>query len=246
MHTFATLTLALLLLCAGGLYTTPVQAAELCHRPAPQTLIAWYNRAHPDKPLRYSPKNSAIYHPISILRTDRPTVYWMGLAWLSPESGALFAVNCDGRPMDGMPTGAIGKLSMGPVLAELGQSVMLVYVDRETGDCVHDTVQIAALKYNKITSLWEHGYNQGMNVPASGATPRRFISETYSVSFGDDGLTLRISGVRAAYAYLKDGSQASVPVSTEALPVETWHWDATGLRFIPDKRYRQASVCRAD
>lgn len=246
MRTIFKLTFSLCLLCAGGLCSARVRAAQGCHRPAPQTLISWYNRTHPDRPLQYSPKNSAIYHPISILRTDRPAVYWMGLAWLAPESGALFAVSCDGTPVDGISTGAIGKLSMGPGLAELGQSVMFVYVNRETGDCVHDGVRIAALKDNKIISLWEHGYNQGLNVPASGATPRRFISDTYAVSFGDDGRTLKITGVRAAYTFLNDGSQASAPESTAALATETYHWDAGRLRFISDRPYRQSSVCKAD
>ncbi|MDE2070406.1 MAG: hypothetical protein KGJ04_03960 [Gammaproteobacteria bacterium] len=246
MRTLAKFTFALCLSCAGGWFTVPAHAAEPCHRPRPQALIAWYNHTHPQKPLRYSRKESAIYHPISILRSHRPAVYWIGLAWLSPESGALFAVRCEGTPVDGLPTGAIGKLSLGPVLAELGESVTLVYVNRETGDCVHDAVQIVALKDNKIISLWEHGYNQGMNVPASTATPRRFISESYAVSFDENGRTLRITGVRATYVYLKDGSQASAPESTEALPTETYHWDAGGLRFIPDQPYRQSSVCRAD
>lgn len=246
MHTLAKFTFALWCLCAGGWYAAPAHAAQPCHRPAPQTLIAWYNRAHPGRPLRYSRNESAIYHPISILRTGRPAVYWMGLAWLSPESGALFAVSCDGTPADGMPTGAIGKLATGPVLAELGASVILVYVNKETGDCVHDVVQIAALKDNKIISLWEHDYNQGMNVPASGATPRSFISEIYSLNFGAGGRTLKITGVRAAYPYLKDGSQAQAPDATEALPTETYHWDAGALRFIPQKHYRKSSVCKTD
>ncbi|HKV96276.1 MAG TPA: hypothetical protein VJR90_02140 [Gammaproteobacteria bacterium] len=246
MRTIFKLTFSLCLLCAGGLCSAPAYAAQACHRPAPQALIAWYNRAHPDRPLQYSPKNSAIYHPISVLRTGRPAVYWMGLAWLSPESGALFAVSCDGKPVGGLPTGAIGKLSTGPVLAELGQSVMFVYVNRETGDCVHDGVRIATLKDNKIIPLWEHGYNQGLNVPASGSTPRRFISETYAVSFGDDGRTLTITGTRAVFTYLKDGSQAQVPDVTAALATETYHWDAGRLRFISDQPYRQSSVCKAD
>ena len=246
MHAFAKFTFALCLACTGGLCTAAVQAAQPCHRPAPQTLIAWYNAAHPQQHLNYSRENSAIYHPISILRTERPAVYWMGLAWLSPESGALFAVRCDGTPVDGVPTGAIGKLATGPVLAELGQSVMLVYVSKETGDCVQDAVQIVALKDNKIISLWEHGYNQGLNVPASGATPRGFISETYALSFTDNGRTLRISGRRAAYAYHQDGSQASVPAAARALPTETYHWDASARRFSPEEHYRQPSACRAD
>lgn len=243
MRTTAGLSFALCLACAGGLYTTPAHAAQPCHRPQPQTLIAWYKHTHPQEPLHYDPKNSAIYHPISILHTDRPSVYWMGLAWLAPESGALFAVSCDGTPVAGMPTGAIGRLSPGPVLAELGPSVMLVYVSKETGDCVQDAVQIVALKDNKIISLWEHGYNQGLNVPASGATPRGFISETYALSFTDNGRTLRISGRRAAYAYHQDGSQASVPAAAKALPTETYHWDASARRFIPEEHYRQPSAC---
>lgn len=246
MRTFATFTLGLWLLCACGLFTAPAHAAKLCHRPSPQALIAWYNHTHPEKSLSYSPGNSAIYHPISILRTDKPAVYWIGLAWLSPESGALFAVSCDGTPVDGVSTGAIGKLSTGPVLAELGQSVMFVYVNKETGDCVHDTIQIAALKDNKIISLWEHGYNQGLNIPASSTTPKRFVSETYAVSFGDNGRILQITGILAAYPYHKDGSQASVPAATKALPTETYHWDASALHFLPEKRYRQASICSAE
>lgn len=244
MRTFAKFTCALGLSCLGSLFTVPAHAAESCHRPSPQALIAWYQHAHPEKPLRYSRKESAIYHPISILRSDQPAVYWTGLAWLAPESGALFAVTCAGTVLDGIPTGAIGKLSPGPTLPALGQSVMFVYVDKETADCVHDAIQIAALKDNKIISLWEHGYNQGMNVPASGAAPRRFISETYAASFGGDGRTLKITGVRTAYPYLKDGSQAPVPDASATLPTETYHWDAGALRFIPEKHYRKSSVCK--
>ena len=244
MHTFATFTLGLWLLCACGLFTAPVLAAELCHRPSPQALIAWYNHTYPEKSLRYSPGNSAIYHPISILRTDKPAVYWIGLAWLAPESGALFAVSCDGTPVNGVPTGAIGKLSHGPVMQELGQSVMLVYVNKETGNCVHDAIQIAALKDNKIISLWEHGYNQGLNVATKGKL-KNFIAENYTLNVEDNGLTLRLRGARAVYAYLKDGSQASVPSATQSLETETWHWDASKLRFIPERPYRGLPVCSA-
>ena len=223
-----------------------MQAAELCHRPAPEALITWYNHAHPQKPLRYSQKDSAIYHPISILRTDQPAVYWIGLAWLAPVSGALFAVRCDGSVIDASPVGAIGKLSAGPVLLELGQSVMFVYVNKETGDCVNNAIQIAALKDNKIISLWEHGYNQGMMVPASGTTPKSFASRNYAVSFSEDQRTLQITGMLATYPYHKDGSQASVPAATQALPAESYHWDASALHFIPEKHYRPLSVCLAE
>jgi len=230
------------LAAVSACFATRTHAAELCHRPSPQTLINWYNSSHPDNPLHYDVRNSAIYHPISILRTNQPTVYWIGLAWLSPVSGALFVINCAGQPLDGVAVGAIGNLSPGPALPELGQTVMLVYVNKETAECVHDSIQIAALKDNKIISLWEHDYNQGLNVVAHGKS-HRFIAENYSVSFVDRGLTLRLDGVRAVYAYLKDGSQAPAPFITQMFETETWHWSASALRFIPEKHYSSLPAC---
>lgn len=238
------------LLCAGVLLVSGsglsmnLHAAELCHRPPPQTLIAWYNQTHPQNLLHYDPKNSAIYHPISILRTQQPSAYWIGLAWLAPESGALFATKCDGSVMDASPVGAIGKLSPGPVLPELGKTVMLVYVSHETRECVHDSIQIVALKDDKILDVWQHHYNQGLNVTVKGK-PRNFIADNYTLDFTDNGLTLRLSGVRTTYDYLEDGTQASVPSATQSLETETWHWDASKLRFIPESPYRALPVCSA-
>ena len=232
----------LLLLC---LYlNVPAHAAEICHRPAPHTLITWFNRTHPQAPLHYDPRNSAIYHPISILRTDQPPAYWIGLAWLAPESGALFAIKCDGSVMDASAVGAIGKLSAGPRLPQLGQTVVLVYLGKETRECVHDEVQIVGLRNNKIISLWQHGYRQGLNVTVNGR-PRSFLSENYTLDFAEHGLTLRLRGVRASYAYLRDGSQASVPSATETLEAETWRWDSGRLRFVPEKPYKPLPVCVA-
>lgn len=230
-----------LLVCVAGT-SLNLHAAELCHRPSPQTLINWYNTSHPAKPLHYDPRNSAIYHPISIFRSDQPAVYWIGLAWLSPVSGALFAVNCAGQALDAAAVGAIGKMSAGPVLPQLGQTVMVIYVSKETTDCVHDAIQIAAFKDNRIISLWEHDYNQGLNVHSHGKG-RSFIAKNYNLNFADRGLTIRIGGTRAVYAYRKDGSQASVPSATHALETETWRWNANDLRFMPDKTYRRSPAC---
>ncbi|MDE2460663.1 MAG: hypothetical protein KGL98_05385 [Gammaproteobacteria bacterium] len=230
------------LLLSGSGVSLNLHAAELCHRPPPQTLIAWYNHTHPQNPLHYDPKNSAIYHPISILRSQQPSAYWIGLAWLAPTSGALFAIECNGSVIDASPVGAIGKLSPGPVLPELGETVMPVYVSRESRDCVHDSIQIAALKDNKIMVVWQHGYNQGLNVTAQGKL-KNFIAENYTLTAADGGLTLRLSGERATYAYLEDGSQASVPFKTQSLEAETWHWDAGKLRFVPEKAYRSSPAC---
>ncbi|MGB9430390.1 MAG: hypothetical protein WCC11_11055 [Gammaproteobacteria bacterium] len=232
-----------MLLLSCVCFSARAHAAELCHRPSPQTLIAGYNDAHPGKHLHYSPRNSAIYHPISILRTNQPFVNWVGLAWLSPVSGALFAVNCAGTPVDAVSVGAIGKLSAGPVLPELGETVIVIYVTKETGDCVHDSIRIAALQNGKIIPLWIHGYNQGVNVPASGVAPRHFISETYAVSFGDHDQTLRIDGTRASYPYLKNGSQSPLPSTTQSLESETYHWDPTKLSFMPDTHYVRVRPC---
>lgn len=219
------------------------QAAESCHRPPPETLIAWYNKTHAKAPLNYNMRGSAIYHPISILRTENPVTYWIGLAWLFPQSGALFAVNCAGTILDGISTGAIGHLVLGPKLPEVGQSVMIVYVDKETSSCVHDAVKITALKNNRIISLWTHGYNQGINVAATDGKPRQFVRETYDLKLSDDQQTLSISGLRASYSFLKDGNQAPNPSAAETLPVETYHWNAKTLSYLPAKPYPQSAPC---
>lgn len=232
-----------LLLCICLSLNPPAQAAELCHRPTPEALIAWYNKTHAREPLNYNAKGSAIYHPISILRTENPVTYWIGLAWLFPQSGALFAVNCKGTILDGIPTGAIGHLIPGPKLPEVGQSVMIVYVEKETGSCVHDAVKIMALKNDKMIPLWTHGYNLGINLPAADGKPRRFTKETYKLELSDDQRTLSIGGLRATYPYLKSGNQAKIPSASETLPAETYHWDAKALRYLPAKPYPQLRPC---
>ncbi|MGH8377862.1 MAG: hypothetical protein ACRER7_02815, partial [Gammaproteobacteria bacterium] len=128
--------------CIG--YGTSAEASETCHTPTPQILINWYDSTHPEKPLHYSQQNSAIYHPISIFKSDSPRLHWIGLAWLSPVWGALFAVDCDGRPLSAVSKGAVGKISAGPVLPALGQTIMFEYVDQETTGCVHDSIGIVA------------------------------------------------------------------------------------------------------
>ncbi len=219
------------------------RTAEYCPTPSVQTLIAWYHTAYPDKPLRYSPRNSAIYHPFAVFRTQQPPIHWIGLAWLSPESGALFAVNCDGRPLAARSDGAIGKISAGPALPVLGQTVMAEYVDAETGDCVHDSIEILTLRDGNIVSLWKHGYRQGMNVTDAKTHFNGFVTENYAVSFSDDGKTIQVTGKILAYSYRKDGSQSPMPSSSKTLPAETWHWNASTLRFLPEKRYPQPGLC---
>lgn len=232
-----------LLLCAYLVIGTRARAAETCNRPAPKTLIDWYNKAHAQAPLDYNARGSAIYHPISILRTEKPVVYWIGLAWLFPQSGALFAVNCAGTILDGMPTGAIGHLDLGPRLPQVGQSVTIVYVNKETGRCVHDGIRILALKANKIVTLWDHGYNQGINVAASHAQARQFIAENYNVDVTDHGLRLEISGVRKTFPF-ENGRQSSVASSTETIAIETYQWDAKALRYTPKAKYAPRPICR--
>ncbi|MGH8307426.1 MAG: hypothetical protein ACRER0_04055 [Gammaproteobacteria bacterium] len=233
--------LALLLFCIW--FSVNAQASETCHTPTPQTLINWYNTTHPEKPLYYSQQNSAIYHPISIFKTDSPRLHWIGLAWLSPVWGALFAANCDAEPLAALSVGAVGKIIPGPELPALGQTIMFIYVDKETRDCVHDSADIVAFKDGKIISLWRHGYKQGMNVANHATAFRGFVSRDYSVSFDTKGQTIQITGNLLAYPYLEDGSQAAAPSATKALPEETYHWDARTLRYLPEKSYAQSKAC---
>ncbi|OYV90877.1 MAG: hypothetical protein B7Z73_05795, partial [Planctomycetia bacterium 21-64-5] len=125
----------------------------------------------------------------------------------------------------------------------LGQTVMFVYVDKETSDCVHDSAEIAALKDGKLISLWRHGYKQGMNVGGSKRPFNGFITQNYAVDFGDHGQSLRVSGKIREYAYRKDGSQSTTPVAAKTLPAEIYHWDTKTLRFLPQQRYRQPAPC---
>jgi len=235
------ISLVALLCCAC--YGTRVQAAENCHTPRPQVLIAWYDSTHPEGHLHYSAQDSLIYHPIEVFQTAQPRINWIGLAWLYPEWGALFAADCEGRPLAALSVGAVGKIMAGPVLPVLGQTVMFIYVDKETSDCVHDSADIVALKDSKIHSLWSHAYKQGMNIGDPKVSPHGFITHNYSVTFSDDGQTIRISGLVQEYAYRKDGSQSPIPRATTPLPAETYHWDVKTLRFIPEHNYPQAAAC---
>ena len=219
------------------------RAAEICHTPEPQTLIAWFQSAYPRTDLHYSPKNSLIYHPIEVFQTERPRLNWIGLAWLSPEWGALFAANCAGQPLAARSVGAVGKIMAGPVLPTLGQTVMFIYVDKETSACVHDSAEIAALKDGKIISLWRHGYKQGMNIGGSKTPSNEFITQNYAMDFRNNGQTIRVSGKALAYAYRKDGSQSPIPNTTKILPAEFYNWNPKTLRFLPQQRYRQPAPC---
>ncbi|MGA9852544.1 MAG: hypothetical protein WBR15_06380 [Gammaproteobacteria bacterium] len=244
--TVSTIGISLILLLVGGGYCASAQASETCHTPAPQTLIHWYNTTHPEKPLRYSQQNSAIYHPISIFKTDSPRLHWIGLAWLSPIWGALFAVNCDGKPLAAVSDGAVGKISAGPVLPAFGQTVMFEYVDHETADCVHDSIGIAAIKDGKIISLWKHGYKQGMTVTGHATAFRGFVSRDYTVTLDTKGQTIRMTGRFLTYPYLKDGSQAATPSVTKTLPMEIYHWDKGKQHYLPENRYHQSASCTID
>jgi hypothetical protein len=233
--------LMVLLVCTCG--NTRVLAAENCHTPSPQALIKWYDSTHPQAHLHYSAQNSLIYHPIEVFQTQQPRINWIGLAWLSPESGALFAASCEGKPLAALSLGAVGKIMAGPTLPLLGQSVMLIYVDKETKDCVHDSADIVALNDGKLLSLWSHTYKQGMNIGDVKKSPSRFITHNYSVTFSDDGRTLRVTGLVQEFPYLKDGTQSSFPSASTSVPVETYHWDAKKMQFIPEQDYHQVPVC---
>jgi hypothetical protein len=233
--------LAMLLSAVG--YSNDLHAAELCHAPTPKTLINWYRSTHPHQPLHYDPKNSAIYHPVATLRTTSPQLTWIGLAWLSPVSGALFAADCDGKPLAAISEGAIGKLIAGPTLPGLGETVMVEYVDHETADCVHDSIGIMALHDGKIISLWKHDDKQGMNVVGSGKALHGFVSRNYAVNFDSAGQMIRVTGKLVAYLFLKDGSQSATPSATQILPAESYRWDAKKLRFMPEGKYRHFTAC---
>lgn len=233
--------LAMLWLSIAG--NNAAHAAELCHTATPQTLIAWYNATHPHQSLRYDPHNSAIYHPIATLRTHSPAVTWIGLAWLSPVWGALFATDCDGKPLAAISEGAIGKLIAGPTLPGLGETVMVEYVDHETADCVHDSIGIMAFQNGKLVSLWRHEDKQGMNVAGSNTAFHGFVSRNYSVEFDADDQTLHVIGKYIAYPYLKNGSQSATPAASKTLPAETYRWNAGKLRFMPQGKYRHFTAC---
>jgi hypothetical protein len=221
------------------------QAAENCHTPTPQFLIKWFGSAYGDAHLRYSAKNSLIYHPIEVFQTKSPRINWIGLAWLAPEWGALFAADCTGKPLAAVSVGAVGKIKAGPVIPSLGQTVMFIYVDKETADCVHDSADIVALKDGKVVSLWNHAYRQGMNVGASKTRRGAFVTHNYAVTFSGDGRSVRVSGLVQKYAYRANGSQSPTPTSTVTLPSETYRWDAGGLRFLPRQNYAQIPACAA-
>lgn len=233
----------LAMLLFTGWCTTGAHAAEPCHTATPQTLINWYNSTYPRRPLRYDPQNSAIYHPIALFHTTSPQLTWIGLAWLSPVSGALFATDCAGKPLSAVSEGAIGKLSAGPVLPELGQTVMVEYVDHETDACVHDSIAILALLNGKLIRLWKHDDKQGMNVAGSEQVFHGFLSRNYSMDFDADGRIIRVTGQLTAYPYLKDGSQSATPAASETLPAERYRWDAKKLRFMPQGKPRQFRPC---
>jgi hypothetical protein len=233
-----------IVLCWSGMQCVHrAEAAELCHTPSPQTLIGWYQSTHRQAPLQYDPKNSAIYHPVATLRTASPPLTWIGLAWLTPVSGAVFAVSCDGQPLAAISHGAIGKLSAGPTLPGFGQTVMLEYVDRETDQCVHDSIEIAAFRDGQIHSLWKHESKQGMNVTSLKNGFHGFVSRNYRMEIDRDGQAIQVTGKLAAYRYLKNGAQSATPVHTAALPVETYRWDAKKSRFVAQGRYRQFKLC---
>jgi hypothetical protein len=235
--------LAALLLWAC--YGMRAPAAEICHTPTPQTLISWYGATYPQIPLRYSHQNSLIYHPIEVFQTGNPRVNWIGLAWLSPEWGALFAADCEGRPLAAVSVGAIGKIKAGPELPVLGQTVMFIYVDKETSDCVHDSAEIVALQDGKIISLWRHTYKQGMNAADPTDSHKSFITHNYAVTFGGDGQTIRVSGLAQEFAYRTDGTQSSIPSASKTLASETYRWNADSRRFVPAGKYSYYGVCAA-
>lgn len=238
LRTGLVLTALLFWQCCGA-----VQAAENCHTPEPQVLIGWYHSHYPHQPLRYSAKNSLIYHPIEVFQTSQPHINWIGLAWLSPEWGALFAANCEGQPLAAVSVGAIGKIMAGPVVPVLGQTVMFIYVARETRECVHDSADIVALKDGKIISLWSHAYKQGMNIGTKDHPRTAFVTHNYTVRFGDTGRSIHVSGLVQKYPYYKDGTQSSTPSATRALPEEHYHWDAKRLQFVAEHDYPQTAPC---
>ena len=231
-----------LFLCIAGV-SSNARAAEWCHTATPQTLIAWYRQTHAHQPLRYDPENSAIYHPIATLVTASPHVNWIGLAWLAPVWGAVFATGCDGKPLDVVSNGAVGKLSAGPELPGLGQTVMAEYVDRETADCVHDSVSILGFKHGRIVSVWTHESKQGMNLAGKRPAFHGFVARNYAVQFADHGQSISISGTLDAYPYLKDGTQSAQASATKALAAEFYYWDAKALRFLPRGHYPRSKPC---
>ncbi|HEX5340741.1 MAG TPA: hypothetical protein VFX47_07655 [Gammaproteobacteria bacterium] len=233
--------LILLLACFG--FSTSSRASETCHTPTPQTLIDWYNTSHPEKLLRYSRRNSAIYHPIPVFKTDSPRINWIGLAWLSPVWGALFVADCNGKPLAAVSDGGVGKLGAGPTLPGVGQTVMVEYVDRETADCVHDSIGIMAFRNGRIVSLWKHDARQGMNAIGPGKAFHGFVSRNHTVNFDADGQAIHVTGKRAAFPYLEDGSQSAKPSASTILPTENYRWDAGKLRFMPQGKYRQFKSC---
>lgn len=231
-----------LLLCATCL-SGNLKAAELCHTATPQTLIAWYRQTHPHQLLRYDPETSAIYHPIATLVTASPRVNWIGLAWLSPVWGAVFATGCDEKPLDVVSDGAVGKLSAGPELPELGQTVMAEYVDRETADCVHDSVSILGFKNGRIVSVWTHESKQGMNIAGKRPAFHGFVARNFAVQFTDRGQSIGISGTLNAYPYLKNGTQSAHASATKSLAAEAYYWNTKALRFLPRGHYPRAKPC---
>ena len=125
-------------------------------------MINQYAKQHPSTSWdpEFVVENLNIETVIKFTSSDS-AIHWLSIGWEGPIDGLLFAVNCDGNAIDAKEIGSVEKISAGPTVPDLGETVLVNYTDGTGTGAIHKSYSLYALGASKLVQLWTHTSFEG-------------------------------------------------------------------------------------
>jgi hypothetical protein len=169
---------------------------------------------------------AAVAHLLPFQVGDR-TLQWFGVGWEGPKGGALFVLDCSGRRVAMTPLGYILHLSKGPVLAQVGPTVQVLYITGVATSYQIERVAIVAFQNNALKSFWSHTAREGIFAPMEDGTETE-----YQWRLSEDGQRIWVEGSRQVYPKSKRSDQGWGAPTSHKLPPEIFCWNRQGIVYI--------------
>jgi hypothetical protein len=151
--TLFTLLTALPLLAQGNTTCTKLDSAALINQYAKQHPSASWDPG-------FVVENLNIETIINFTKSGS-AIRWLSIGWEGPIDGILFAANCDGNAIDAKEIGSVEKISAGPTISGLGETVLVNYTDGTGTGAIHKSYSLYMLDGSKLTQLWTHSSFEG-------------------------------------------------------------------------------------
>lgn len=156
---------------------------------------------------------------------------WVAVTWDGPKDGAVFLLDCAGRTLALARLGAITEISPGPILPDVGPTVVVRYEPGVDTSRTVELVEILTARGRGVVRLWKHPAVESTFGVAS-TDGAQSTDDRYWWSFENDGAVLRVEGRRSILPAASglDGEDAP---ATQDLPERKFCWNASTVGYEP-------------